>query len=252
MPMVGTPRREFLKTIRTALGRKEEAIKAPAHPSGQVSLANLEKQVENIHLRLSKNRNLLIEALAKSAEGQGWQVHIAKDVERARQYIMGICREKSVRLAVRTSHPVLERLKLDESFTEAGIEVTTMARANGTSENEARNYAAEADIGVTGADYAIVETGSCVLQPRQGISRKTSLLPPVHIAVVESHEILETLDDLFTLWSLQVTKSGDFGSYLNIISGPSRTADIEQTIIVGVHGPKEVHLVLLADYLESH
>jgi L-lactate dehydrogenase complex protein LldG len=58
--------------------------------------------------------------------------------------------------------------------------------------------------------------------------------------------LVGTLDDVFLLRRLDYYRnSGDMGSYLNFITGPSRTADIEQTLVVGVHGPKEVHLVLL-------
>ena len=73
-----------------------------------------------------------------------------------------------------------------------------------------------------------------------------SLGPPVHLAIVNSQEIVDTLDDVFLLRRLDYLRNGgDMGSYLNFISGPSRTADIEQTLVVGVHGPKEVHMVIL-------
>ena len=95
-------------------------------------------------------------------------------------------------------------------------------------------------------DYAIAETGTAVVLPRQGLSRLVSLVPPVHVAVVRPREVLESLDDLFILRRLAYYEGGgDMGSYMNFITGPSRTADIEQKLVIGVHGPKEVHMVLM-------
>jgi len=99
-------------------------------------------------------------------------------------------------------------------------------------------------MGVTGVDYAIAETGSCAIVARKGVSRLASLLPPVHVAVVERGQVLPSLDELFAL-RRHSHAQGDAGSYMNIISGPSRSGDIEQTLVTGVHGPREVHMVLL-------
>ncbi len=107
-----------------------------------------------------------------------------------------------------------------------------------------RQGAIEAEIGVTGVDYAIAETGSCVLLPGKGVSRLVSLLPPVHVALVEVGQVLPSLDELFTLQRHEFLQDNP-GSYMNIITGPSRSADIEYTLVTGVHGPDEVHMVLL-------
>ncbi len=116
-----------------------------------------------------------------------------------------------------------------------------------------RESCISADVGLTGVDHAIAETGSVVLLPRRGVSRLVSLLPPVHVAVVRRGEVLPGLDELFALQRLDELFAlqrldhieGDLGSYLNIITGPSRSADIEYTLVTGVHGPGEVHMVLL-------
>jgi L-lactate dehydrogenase complex protein LldG len=108
-------------------------------------------------------------------------------------------------------------------------------------ENKAlRDFCASADAGLTSADAALAETGTLVLTSGPGKSRLASLLPPVHIALVPT-AVLTT--DLFT-WANQFNRQ--LPTNLNFISGPSKTADIEQTMAVGVHGPKRFIVVLYA------
>ena len=85
-----------------------------------------------------------------------------------------------------------------------------------------------------------------MIAPRMDISRLTSLLPPVHIAIVKPSQILDDLDDLYLLrrWDYY-QRDHDMGSYLNFITGPSRTADIEQTLVIGAHGPRETHMIIM-------
>ena len=93
-------------------------------------------------------------------------------------------------------------------------------------------------------DYAVAETGSVVLLARSEVSRLPALLPPTYVAIVERGKVLPSLDELFTLRRDEFYLD-NLGSYLNIITGPSRTADIAQTLVTGVHGPGDVHMVLL-------
>ena len=96
-----------------------------------------------------------------------------------------------------------------------------------------------ADIGVTGVSHAIAETGSVSIAAGRGVSRLISLLPPVHIAIVRQAQIVPSLDELFSIRRSEFLERGAL-DYTNIISGPSRSADIEQTLIKGMHGPREV------------
>lgn len=104
-----------------------------------------------------------------------------------------------------------------------------------------RALCASADVGITSADAALVETGSLVVSSGPGKSRMVSLLPPVHIAIVPMEKLTT---DIFT-W--KETHSRQFPANTVLVSGPSKTADIEQTMSVGVHGPKKLIVVLVGD-----
>jgi L-lactate dehydrogenase complex protein LldG len=91
-------------------------------------------------------------------------------------------------------------------------------------------------------DYLIAETGSVVLASRNEQPRSVSLLPPVHVAVAHRRQLLPDLFDLFSQLDLQ--KIG-FPSNLSIITGPSKTGDIELRLVTGVHGPGEIHVVVI-------
>jgi L-lactate dehydrogenase complex protein LldG len=95
--------------------------------------------------------------------------------------------------------------------------------------------------GVSEAAWGIAETGSVVLRSSAEEPRARSLLPEVHVSLLAESRILPDLTALFE------RLEGDLPSALAIVTGPSRTADIEQTLIVGVHGPGEVHVVLLPE-----
>ena len=94
------------------------------------------------------------------------------------------------------------------------------------------------EAGVSRALYGLAETGSVVLAASPDEPRANSLLPYVHVTLLSENRILPGLPELFA------ALGGDLPSALAIVTGPSRSADIEQTLVVGVHGPGEVHVVL--------
>ena len=98
------------------------------------------------------------------------------------------------------------------------------------------------DVGVTSAQAAIAETGTLVLESESERHRLVSLLPPVHIAIVNADNICLTLGD--ALRSVQREGRSGLSRAITFITGPSRTADIELTLTIGVHGPKELYVIV--------
>jgi L-lactate dehydrogenase complex protein LldG len=112
-----------------------------------------------------------------------------------------------------------------------------------------RDAAARAEIGVTGVDWALAETGTLVLVSGRGRPRSTSLLPATHVAVFGRDRLLESLEQVgIVLEALHADPARSMsGAVINFITGPSRTADIELTLTRGVHGPKEVHAIFVEE-----
>jgi L-lactate dehydrogenase complex protein LldG len=96
--------------------------------------------------------------------------------------------------------------------------------------------------GVSDALYGLADTGSVVLAASPEEPRANSLLPEVHVSLLREDRILPDLAELFEVLG------PDLPSALAIVTGPSRSGDIEQTLVVGVHGPGEVHVVLQAPH----
>lgn len=146
---------------------------------------------------------------------------------------------------IRWAHPLLDRLRLDGALRERGVEVVrwTDAEAMAARDPEgARDLIFRADLGISGVDAAAAETGTLALASLPGQGRSVSLLPPVHVALVESCQVVP---DLFDLLARLGKESDGLPGSVTLITGPSKTGDIELRLTTGVHGPGEVHVIVL-------
>jgi L-lactate dehydrogenase complex protein LldG len=125
-------------------------------------------------------------------------------------------------------------------LSECGITNLAGVRSGITDREELRELCASADVGITSADYALADTGTLVMLSSPQEARMISLLPPAHIAIVPRARILTGLDELFTI----LPNPADSTSSMVLITGPSRTADIEQILVRGVHGPGLLSVVV--------
>jgi L-lactate dehydrogenase complex protein LldG len=129
----------------------------------------------------------------------------------------------------------------DLPWAQAGLEVEAR--------RPKRDEAAGADlVGITGCYCALAETGTLVLLSSRETPSSTHLLPETHIAVVPSSRIVSGMEDAFVL--MRAERDGVQNMMprsVNMVSGPSRTGDIEQTIVLGAHGPYRVHIIIATD-----
>ncbi len=126
-------------------------------------------------------------------------------------------------------------------LADCGITSLPGVRSGVTDRAALRELCAMVDVGITSADYALADTGSLVMLSSPQEARMISLLPPAHIAVVPRERILTGLDELFTL----LPNPAEQSSSMVLITGPSRTADIEQILVRGVHGPGQITVVVV-------
>ncbi len=170
-------------------------------------------------------------------QAAGGQFSQAADDQQAVASVLQHIERLAVRRVLLGCEPVIERLGLAKLLADRGCEVTSASELN--SENGRSRFFA-ADIAITGVDYLIAETGTLVMLARPDQPRTASLLPPVHIAVSERSQMLDDLFDLFERLDPKL-----MASCVTLITGPSKTGDIELKLVTGVHGPGEVHVILL-------
>ncbi len=98
-------------------------------------------------------------------------------------------------------------------------------------------------VGITGCFCAVAETGTLMLLSGPDTFSSAALLPETHVAIVPESRVVGSIEDAF---ALAKKERGELPRATNFISGPSRTGDIEQTIVLGAHGPYRVHVILIA------
>lgn len=174
----------------------------------------------------------------------GGNAHVAAAREEAWSTVLGVVQRHQARKIVLSRCALLDRLELRGRLQQEGLEVTMVDHLPARS---SRDAFFGADLGISGVEYLIAETGSMVMATSPGEPRSVSLLPPVHIALAEPRQLLPDLFDLFDLFSPEPTPEKPAAqppSCLTLITGPSKTGDIELKLVTGVHGPGEIHVVL--------
>jgi L-lactate utilization protein LutC len=169
--------------------------------------------------------------LREELSAAGGTLHVAADDATAAAKVRELIAQKTVRRALVGRGSVIDRLDLPAWLRAAGLEVALPASIE-------RDTLFAADVGITGVDHLVAETGTIAILARAEEPRSLSLLPPVHIVVADRAQLVPDLFDLFAAL-------GEMPSCVSLITGPSKTGDIELRLVTGVHGPGELHVILI-------
>ncbi len=199
-----------IRPFRRRWGKiKQVVVEKSARP--QESLKFSEPTTQPLHKPLS-------DQFAEELGALGGTVHLVSE------------QEFSTRLTEFLKSKSIDRVLVDESGLRYVNEISTIREPDPT-----------ARAGITGALCGIAETGSLVLISGAGQTLTASLLPEIHVAVLRTSQLKHTLAEALRMPEVRTTQAGV------IVSGPSRTADIEMTLTIGVHGPGELHVFLIDD-----
>jgi L-lactate utilization protein LutC len=168
----------------------------------------------------------------------GGQPHVVPDREAAVARVVELIQARSARRILTGRGAFFDTLGLPDRLRALGLEVVPVDTLTAAG----RDALFAAGLGVSGVDYLVAETGSVALLARPQEPRSLSLLPPVHIAVAERSQLVP---DLFDLFDRLGAAGKELPSCLSLITGPSKTGDIELKLVTGVHGPGEIHVILV-------
>jgi len=210
-------REEILKNVRRALGREPDSA-LPALPAtarvGPRVAGPIRDEIEALFTEIQKLSGTTRRLAGRDALGPA---------------LAELVTAEAVRKATLWTTPDLESLDVAGALQALGVEIVPPQAG--------KARVAECELGVTGVDAALPETGTLVLRSSPDRPRVVSLLPRIHLAILRPAALRADLHQAFG------DVQGD--GYCVFVTGPSRTADIELTLTLGVHGPRSLHVWLL-------
>jgi L-lactate utilization protein LutC len=221
-------REEFFTRVRaaTAAGRAFRV-----HPSHRAS-SPIAPTIDDLAARMTAEVN--------AVGGRGMLVETLAD---ARVALDELIERNAPRSALCWQHSLLERLGLADLMAARSIKLLDYERLAKLPPADQRDECLAAGMGITSATFAIAETGTLVMVAEPGRERMASLLPPVHVAVIMADQIRP---DLFAVFrELESAGFDRLASNITLITGPSKTGDLELRLTTGVHGPGQWHVIVV-------
>jgi L-lactate dehydrogenase complex protein LldG len=192
-----------------------------------------------LNMEQTKRRYAMYEQFKIKAEGVGAEVHRFRTRGEALDFIVTFLEQEGTAAA-----PQASAVWASGPFL-TGIDIGRLAgKIPGLGFTVSRQAAADANIGISEADWAVTDTGSLVTDQTAVEQRLAATLPAIHIAIIGTDRILPYKAAVFSKITPQASR------YIAFITGPSRTADIERVLTIGVHGPKRL-VIVFVDELEG-
>jgi L-lactate dehydrogenase complex protein LldG len=223
-------RREMFAAIRghLAASAPHDAVRAAHHAAAAHG--------EDVSAREEKNKVVAFEGTAverfrQALEAVAGRCFVVKDEAEATEVVRQIAGQRNSQRVAVSDSPL------------AGRVLSLAALPSEVLENAAAADLFDCDLGVTGAQWGVAETGTLVLESDAERHRLASLVPSAHVALVEAGRVRHTLGEV--LQAINERGEGGLSRAITFITGPSRTSDIELTLAIGVHGPAELYVVVI-------
>jgi L-lactate dehydrogenase complex protein LldG len=234
--MAMSDRERILRRIRASLSANREMLAAeaakapPPHPRGPF-----------VHSDLSP-----LAQFTSELEALTGHVHLCASEQQAREKLRDLLVSHDVISLIHWDTREIPLAGVDGVLQELGIQ-SAQAQIHGAEDRATRVQALDpVPACLSGADAAIAESGTLVVVTGPGRGRLASLIAPVHITILPADRIVRTLQDAFELLYAQFGQDVVHErANVTLITGPSRSGDIEQTLTLGVHGPKEIHVIVV-------
>jgi L-lactate dehydrogenase complex protein LldG len=167
----------------------------------------------------------------KRAQAVSAEIFRVKTTAEATEALVNLARFTNAKKVISVESPLQDQSAIRDGLKAAGIEFYC-------DQGDIAAHAATADIGISGVEFGIAETGSLCQDGYAIESRLVSTLPPIHVAFLDSSLIVPGIIEAFDIISRAFNRG-----YISFITGPSRTADIERVLTIGVHGPSRLVII---------
>ncbi|GAA3405626.1 lactate utilization protein [Paenibacillus hodogayensis] len=248
----------FINRLANRLGRSVPLAQAPARPVIGVPEHYAARQT-TVQERIDQ-----FSANWSALTGTVWTARLDAAAEAVPAYARTVCAEREIDLVTRWAHPDLDRLPLDDGLAADGVSVVPWREGGAASWTPPSGAAApegsvwstrspllraaeRSRLGIVWADYAIANTGTLVLLAHGGNGRSVSLLPDTLFAVIRASRLVTRMGEAFEAIRADYPEATAMPSSVNLITGPSRSADIENDLTIGIHGPGKVYALILED-----
>jgi L-lactate dehydrogenase complex protein LldG len=193
-------------------------------------------QDNNIYADYPQKPADLLELFKLRFDSLSGELIVVKDLPQAATSLLGVLQGISSSQCKTHRSPLINALRDQEETLKDFLNIIDEEDINSV------DFAGN-EVGITEADYLIARTGSILIRTVSAGGRRLSVLPPTHIVIAHENQLIPSLDEAFKL----LKGDEDFWSYATIISGPSRTSDIEKQLVLGAHGPKRLIVILIKE-----
>lgn len=233
----------FLNNIRTALGEAPHSVRFKSSFPKLFSAPATSEIRQKINRRTVTEQEQLVEIFRENGNSLNICSHLVATLAEAATVVVELIRSKApefnhTKHVIGHDHPDVAALQLWNRFNREAVTVHTTF----SSDLQVKEKTIASFIGITAPNIGVADSATLIQLTEAGRPRSTSLLPSIHIAILRRENIVADLQEAYALL-------GD-GTHLDsmvFISGPSKTADIEAHMVLGAHGPREVHLVIVAE-----